>query len=110
MPTDSSVYQELSVIARQIGGRGLASDSPLWRTLFPFDHLRIDGRVHVGSSAQYLVASRLNSAKELLAVAWTPVSDADMAALKAVSSFLINKGWVSDLYPSYRTVLIINYL
>jgi hypothetical protein len=91
MPTDSNVPQELRVIARQIGGRSLAFDSPLWRTLFPLDHLRIDGRVAVGSSAQYLLASRLNSAKELIAVAWTPVAGADMAALKTVSSFLMNK-------------------
>ena len=98
MPTDSNVPQELRVIARHIGGRGLASDSPLWRTLFPLDHLRIDGRVPVESSAQYLLASRLNSAKELIAVAWTPVSDADIATLKAVSSFLINKEWVSTSY------------
>ncbi|KAI0269042.1 hypothetical protein BGY98DRAFT_1016187, partial [Russula aff. rugulosa BPL654] len=99
MPTDSTVSQELRVIARQIGGRGLAFDSQLWRTLFPLDHLRIDGRVPVGSSAQYLVASRLNSAKELLAVAWTPVSDADMAALKTVSSFLINKDRHGLIFP-----------
>lgn len=99
MPTDSSVSQELKVIARQIGGRGLASDSPLWRTLFPHDHLRIDGRVRVASSAEYLVASRLNSAKELIAVAWTPVSDADMAVLKTVSSFLINKSRHGLIFP-----------
>ena len=95
MPVDSSVSQELRVVARQIGGRGLVSDSPLWRTLFPLDHLRIDGRVAVGNSAQYLLASRLNSAKELIAVAWTPVSDADMAALKTLSTFLINKECVT---------------
>jgi|SRR6266850_6581894 len=94
MPVDSSVSQELRVVARQIGGRSLTSDSPLWRTLFPLDHLRVDGRVAVGSSAQYLLASRLNSAKELIAVVWTPVSDADMTALKTLSSFLINKEWV----------------
>jgi hypothetical protein len=91
MPVDSSVSQELRVVARQIGGRSLTFDSPLWRTLFPLDHLRIDGRVAVGSSAQYLLASRLNLAKELIAVVWTPVSDADMMALKTLSSFLINK-------------------
>jgi hypothetical protein len=91
MPIDSSVPQEFRVEARQIGGRAIAFDSPLWRTLFPQDHLRIDGRVAVGSSAQYLLSSRLNSAKELIAVVWTPVSDADMAALKSLSSFLIHK-------------------
>ncbi|KAH9986087.1 hypothetical protein BJV74DRAFT_775111 [Russula compacta] len=99
MPVDSSVPQELRVLARQIGGRSLASDSPLWRTLFPHDHLRIDGRVAIGSSAQYLLASRLNSAKELIAVAWTPVSDADMAALKTLSSFLINKDRHGLIFP-----------
>jgi SPOC domain len=91
MPIDSSVPQELRVEARQIGGRSLAFDSPLWRTLFPLDHLRIDGRVAVDSSTQYLLSARLNSAKELIAVAWTPSSDADMAALKTLSSFLIHK-------------------
>lgn len=91
MPTDSSASQGLRVIARQIGGRGLAADSPLWRMLFPNDHLRIDGRVPVGKSAEYLVSSRLNTAKELIAVAWTPVSEGDMAALKTVSDFLMNK-------------------
>ena len=91
MPIDSSVPQELQVVARQIGGRGLAPDSHLWRTLFPLHHLRIDGRVPVDSSAQYLLASRLNSSKELIAVVWTPVSSADMAALKTLSGFLMSK-------------------
>jgi hypothetical protein len=95
MPIDSAVPQELRIDARQIGGRALAADSPLWRTLFPIEHLRIDGRVAVGSSAQYLLASRLNSAKELIAVAWTPVSDADMAMLKTLKTFLINKECVA---------------
>ena len=99
MPIDSAVPQELRVDARQIGGRTLAADSPLWRTLFPIEHLRIDGRVAVGSSAQYLLASRLNSAKELIAVAWTPVSDADMTVLKTLKTFLINKEYVRCLFP-----------
>ncbi|KAF8265067.1 transcription factor S-II, central domain-containing protein [Lactarius quietus] len=99
MPIDSAVPQELRVDARQIGGRGLAADSPLWRTLFPIEHLRIDGRVAVGSSAQYLLASRLNSAKELIAVAWTPVSDADMTVLKTLKTFLINKDRHGLIFP-----------
>ncbi|KAI0306149.1 hypothetical protein B0F90DRAFT_1910520 [Multifurca ochricompacta] len=99
MPIDSTVSQELKVDARQIGGRRLACDSPLWRTLFPIDHLRIDGRVAVGSSAQYLLASRLNSTKELIAVAWTPVSDVDMTALKTISTFLINKDRHGLIFP-----------
>ncbi|KAH9166816.1 hypothetical protein EDB89DRAFT_2001434 [Lactarius sanguifluus] len=99
MPIDSAVPQELRVDARQIGGRGLASDSPLWRTLFPIDHLRIDGRVAVGSSANYLLASRLNSAKELIAVAWTPMSDADMAVLQTLKTFLINKDRHGLIFP-----------
>ena len=107
MPIDSAVPQELRVDARQIGGRGLASDSPLWRTLFPIDHLRIDGRVAVVSSAQYLLASRLNSAKELIAVAWTPVSDADMAVLKTLETFLINKECVLFL-PVQSLILLTN--
>ena len=106
MPIDSAVPQELRVEARQIGGRGLATDSPLWHTLFPIEHLRIDGRVAVGSSAQYLLASRLNAAKELIAVAWTPVSDADMTALKTLKTFLINKECVCALYDPFSSSLL----
>ncbi|GBE86451.1 Transcription factor bye1 [Sparassis crispa] len=72
MPLDSTMAQEVSVDARQMGGRTL--DNPLlWQTLFPTRELRIDGRVPVEKSAQYLTQMRLNPTKELIAAAFSPV-------------------------------------
>ncbi|KAJ7898426.1 hypothetical protein B0H13DRAFT_2664550 [Mycena leptocephala] len=47
MPLDSTIPQETPVVARQIGGRTLEFGSLLWKTLFPSELLRIDGRVPV---------------------------------------------------------------
>ncbi len=92
MPLDSTIPQEVSVRARQTGGRTLGDDSPLWKTLFPVDHLRIDGRVPTDKSAQYLTAMRLNPAKELIAVAFSPDSDTSATAFDTLSRHLTTKG------------------
>lgn len=94
MPLDSSIPQEVAVTARQIGGRALGHDSVLWRTLFPAEHLRIDGRVPVDKSAEYLTQSRLNPGRELIAVALAPESEASAANFEALSKFLTSKGCV----------------
>ena len=91
MPLDSTIPQEVSVHARQIGGRTLGGDSLLWQTLFPSDHLRIDGRVATDKSAQYLTQMRLNPTKELIAVAFSPVPDTDASSLDTLSKYLIGK-------------------
>jgi hypothetical protein len=72
MPLDSTIPQETPVVARQAAGRSLEMTSALWKTLFPSQTLRIDGRVPVDKSAQYLLQTRLNSGKELIAVAFSP--------------------------------------
>ena len=73
------------VHAQQMGGRTLGGDSQLWRTLFPTDHLRIDGRVPVDKSAQYLTQMRLNPNKELIAVAFSPDSDSSAVGFETLS-------------------------
>lgn len=95
MPLDSTIPQEVDVIARLAGGRKLDPDSPLWKTLFPVDHLRIDGRVPVDKSAQYLTQSRLNPTRELIAVAFSPESEASTSGHHILSKYLIDKGYVS---------------
>jgi hypothetical protein len=55
MPLDSTIPQETRVVARQTGGRLIPADSALWRTLFPSELLRIDGRVPVDKSSQFLL-------------------------------------------------------
>ena len=104
MPLDSTIPQDVDVLARQAGGQKLESDSPLWRTLFPVDHLRIDGRVPVDKSAQYLTQTRLNPTRELIAVAFAPESEASAAGFDLLSKYLINKGCVQNPYLNIHLV------
>lgn len=97
MPLDSAIPQEVSVHAQQMGGRTLGGDSLLWRTLFPTDHLRIDGRVPVDKSAQYLTQMRLNPHKELIAVAFSPESETSASGFEMLSRYLIAKKYVQKL-------------
>ena len=91
MPLDSTIPQETPVVACQVGGRQLGADSLLWRTLFPSGLLRIDGRVPVDKSAQYLLQMRMNSAKELIAVALSAASPSDTNGYKTLSEYLVGK-------------------
>ena len=92
MPLDSAIPQEVAVIARQSGGRTLPIDSPLWQALFPSKELRIDGRVPVEKSAQYLTQVRLNATKELIAAAFSSPPGADSSGFHAVKNHLLSKG------------------
>ncbi|EIN06001.1 hypothetical protein PUNSTDRAFT_145392 [Punctularia strigosozonata HHB-11173 SS5] len=96
MPLDSTVPQETPVIARQMGGRQLGHSSPLWQTLFPSDHLRIDGRVPVDKSAAYLLQTRMNPTKEVIAVAFS--SDGG-DSLQTLIDYLIAKGRHGLIFP-----------
>ncbi|KAI0350712.1 hypothetical protein OH77DRAFT_1412629 [Trametes cingulata] len=99
MPLDSAIPQEVAVVARQTGGRTLGNDSPLWQTLFPSKELRIDGRVPVEKSAQYLTQVRLNPTKELIAVAFSPAAGSDPSGFHAVKSHLVSKGRHGLIFP-----------
>lgn len=91
MPLDSTLPQETPVTACQVGGRQLEGDSGLWRTLFPSQLLRIDGRVPVDQSAKYLLQMRMNSTKELIAVALSPNAPSDTHGFDALSTYLLGK-------------------
>ena len=101
MPLDSSMPQETTLIARQVGGRHLAPESPLWRTLFPSDLLRIEGRVPVDNSTKYLLQMRLNATKELLAAAFSPASEASKNDFNTFSNFLISKRYIQNRIICY---------
>ena len=105
MPLDSSVPQETTLIARQVGGRPLAPESPLWKTLFPSDLLRIEGRVPVDNSTKYLLQMRLNATKELIATAFSPASDSNKNDFNIFSNFLIAKKCVHVLLISLLMIL-----
>lgn len=85
-------------MARQVGGKPLAADSPLWKTLFPSDALRVEGRVPVENSIKYLVQMRLNLSKELYAVAFVPAGPRDEPDFKTFNNFLISKRFVVPFF------------
>ncbi|TFK29665.1 hypothetical protein FA15DRAFT_663824 [Coprinopsis marcescibilis] len=99
MPLDSSIPQDTSLTARQVGGTPIDPTSLLWKTLFPSDQLRIDGRVPVASSATYLTQMRLSHVKELCAVIFTPSEEKDEASFKTLSDFLVAKGRHGLVFP-----------
>ncbi|KZT09941.1 uncharacterized protein LAESUDRAFT_694467 [Laetiporus sulphureus 93-53] len=101
MPLDSAIPQNVSLNARQTGGRTLEGDSPLWHTLFPSSELRIDGRVPVDKSAQYLTQMRLNPSKELIAVAFSPEPGPSLESpgFNALIDHLIAKGRHGLVFP-----------
>lgn len=91
MPLDSNSPTEIPVTARQMGGRPLEHDSPLWKTLFPSIQLRIDGRVPIDKSAQFLLQMRMNSSKELIAVAFSEPSEQQKEPFKTLIQYLLAK-------------------
>ncbi len=103
MPLDSSIPTETPIVARQMGGRPIEVGSPLWRTLSPADLLRIDGRVPVDKSAQFLLQVRLNPSKELIGAALMPAPDATDNGFMVFADFLIGKGYASlDLMRTFE--------
>ncbi|TFK53420.1 hypothetical protein OE88DRAFT_1655545 [Heliocybe sulcata] len=98
MPLDTLIPQETPVVAYQMGGRSIASDSPLWRTLFPSAQLRIDGRVAVDKSSQFLLQMRMNATKELIAVAFTPAAGTE-PLFRNLFDFLRNKNRHGLIFP-----------
>ncbi|KXN87405.1 Transcription factor bye1 [Leucoagaricus sp. SymC.cos] len=75
MPLDQAAPQSTTVFAKQVGGRSLGYDSLAWKTLFPSQELRIDGRVDIQNSSNFLTQIRMNPTKELIAAAFYPVSE-----------------------------------
>lgn len=104
MPLDSTIPQDVPVVARQAGGRVLESESLLWKTLFPSGTLRIDGRVAVDQSSQYLLQMRMNSTKELIAVAFAPPSEPESLAFRFLMDHLLGKQYVISSFISYRYI------
>lgn len=80
------------VDARQVGGRSLAN-LQTWTSLFthPSKRIGIDGRVPVPTAAKYLLDSRLNPGRELVAVVFVPATEADEEAFATFFDLLVKK-------------------
>jgi hypothetical protein len=90
MPVDVTMAWTSAVKARQIGGRSLGTSEAVWQRLFTQPISRIDGRVPVEASNKYLVDTRLNPSKELIAVGVSPLDAADEEFNK-LFDFLVGK-------------------
>ncbi len=99
MPLESTV-QEAAVVARQLGGRHIDDTSLLWKTLFPLEAFRIDGRVATEKSCDFLTQTRLNPTKELIAIAFSPVNAENGQNFKAITDFLIGKKYVDFVHEN----------
>ncbi|KAF9454334.1 hypothetical protein P691DRAFT_809892 [Macrolepiota fuliginosa MF-IS2] len=99
MPLDSAAPQSTTVFARQIGGRVLSSQSLWWKTLFPSEDMRIDGRVATKSSSEFLTQVRLNPTKELIAVAFSPVSQDLTTDFSALTDYLKSRDRHGLIFP-----------
>ena len=91
MPTENLDLLEFKVLCKQIGGHAIEPPSNLWHVLFPSSQTRVDGRVPTGSSSPYLVTTRLNPQKELIAVAFTPESEEQVEKYNEFIDFFIKK-------------------
>ncbi|KAI5118689.1 hypothetical protein M0805_003625 [Coniferiporia weirii] len=99
MPLDPINALASDVTGRQIGGRGLEPLSGFWQTLFPSPQARIDGRVPVNTSAQYLVTTRLKPMKELIAVCFTPRTETAAVKYNELIDYLVRKDRNALVFP-----------
>ena len=89
MPDDPRPALSCPVISRQISGK-FNPGTAQWSILFPSNPVQVDGRVPTDKSVKYLVTTRLNAAKELLAVAFEP-EEGTGAEFKAMLDYLVTK-------------------
>lgn len=81
-----------AVDARLVAGRPSDfSDPTFWGSLFVAPTLNIEGRVPVQASSVYLLDSRLNSGRELVAVVFEPRQESERANFGQLVDFLLVK-------------------
>ncbi|EJD47952.1 hypothetical protein AURDEDRAFT_86321, partial [Auricularia subglabra TFB-10046 SS5] len=88
-----------NVRCRHVGGRELAPGGSAWGQLFTAPKMRIDGRVPLPVASKYLVDSRLNPSRELIAVALSPAGTQDEGAFEALVDMLHKKERYGVSFP-----------
>ncbi|KZT59026.1 hypothetical protein CALCODRAFT_211768 [Calocera cornea HHB12733] len=91
MPMDPAPPISCYVVARQVGGPKLAKDHMAWDLLFTSATIRIEGRVPVPSSTEYLLNMRMSANKELVAIALSPRSASDENSFGQLFEFLYSR-------------------
>lgn len=95
MPSAAAGTTIVKVDASLLAGRPASfRDHNFWSTLFPQTSLTIEGRVPVPDSESYLLNSRLNSGRELVAVSFKPSQSVDRSQYDELSEGLLAKGYV----------------
>lgn len=90
MPLDPNPALINKVAVKQVGGRPLGTSPTIWSLLFKGGRALIEGRVPTERSTKYLLTTRLNSSKELVAVLFEPM-DASKGKFTELIDFLIKK-------------------
>jgi hypothetical protein len=86
-PTIVKVHSHL------IAGRPTGFEDPaFWANLFRSDSLIIEGRIPIPASESYLINSRLNSGRELVAVSFTTLERTDRQSYEEICDGLLAKG------------------
>lgn len=93
MPFDPEPALINTVSVKQVGGRPLGISTAVWSALFRSTRAVIDGRVPTDRSTKYLLTTRLNANKELIAVAFEP-ADHSTQQFTELIKFLVKKEYV----------------
>jgi SPOC domain len=81
-----------AVDAQLVAGRPPDFREPtFWASLFTSPSLNVEGRVPVPAARNYLLDSRLNSGRELVAVVFEPRQESDRANFDQLVQFLLVK-------------------
>lgn len=98
MPSTVGPTIVVQATARLLAGRPPHFNDPeFWRDLFRSPSLNIEGRVPIAASESYLLNSRLNSGRELVAVAFSPNHDDTRGQYEELCNGLLMKEQVSFL-------------
>lgn len=97
MPSATGDPAIVEVDAYLLAGRPPQFDDLVfWNSLFRSQTLIIEGRVPVPASESYLLNSRLNSGRELVAVSFMPRNKGKTGSYQELSNGLLAKGLVSQ--------------
>ncbi|KZP01442.1 hypothetical protein CALVIDRAFT_547838 [Calocera viscosa TUFC12733] len=99
MPMEPAPPLSCYVVAHQIGGPKLDEDPATWNLLFTSTTIRIDGRVPVPSSTEYLLNMRMSASKELVAISLSPQSAPDEIGFRQLFELLYSRGRHGIVFP-----------
>ncbi|KAF8315381.1 hypothetical protein DL93DRAFT_2112272 [Clavulina sp. PMI_390] len=100
LPSMTGALIKVAVDAHLLGGRPLDfNDAAFWQNLFRSPILTIEGRVPIPASESYLLNSRLNSGRELVAVDFVPQTPDSQSSYEELCNGLLAKNRHAVVFP-----------